>query len=727
MSTNSVDAINALKNFSAQSDNGIITVTIDQTERKMNVIGEGFNEAFATITDTFINDQDAKGLILTSGKSTFVVGADIDQLTTIETAEQAFDLVEDLKTSLRRLETSGKPVVAAITGTALGGGLELALACHYRIAIDSPKTSSTTKLGLPEVKLGLLPGGGGTQRLPRLIGIQKALELMTQGKELRPQQALEIGFIDDVAHDDDELISKAKAWINDNPKAQQPWDKKGFKIPGGDSNHPKMVQVFSMAPAMANQKSHGNYPAITHILSSVFEGCLTDIDNGLKIESRFFVACVLSDVSKNMINSLWTQLNSIKKGQSRPQGFERSKVSKVGILGAGMMGAGIAYVSAKAGMEVVLLDTAIEGAEKGKSYSTKLLDKAISRGRSTKDKKQALLDLIKTTTFYDDLEGCDLIIEAVFEDIDIKAECTRQSEAVIPETAFYASNTSTLPITELAKASKRPNQFIGLHFFSPVDKMPLVEIIVGEKTDDATLATGFDYVGQIGKTPIVVNDSRGFYTSRVFGTYVSEGIAMLAEGVHPRSIEVAGMKSGMPMPPLALQDEVSLSLSLHVMEQTKKAMEAEGKTFTPHPAMSVVEKMVKEFGREGKKVSKGFYDYPENGEKHLWSDLTELYPTTDEQPSQQDLVDRLLYVQANETAKCYEENVVRTVADANIGSIFGWGFAPNQGGTLQFINSVGVDKFVARSRELAQKYGARFEPAQILVAMAAKGEVFSDD
>jgi len=727
MSTNSVDAINALKNFSAQSDNEIITVTIDQTERKMNVIGEGFNEAFATITDTFINDQDAKGLILTSGKSTFVVGADIDQLATIETAEQAFDLVEDLKTSLRKLETSGKPVVAAITGTALGGGLELALACHYRIAIDSPKTSSTTKLGLPEVKLGLLPGGGGTQRLPRLIGIQKALELMTQGKELRPQQALEIGFIDDVAHDDDELISKAKAWINDNPKAQQPWDKKGFKIPGGDSNHPKMVQVFSMAPAMANQKSHGNYPAITHILSSVFEGCLTDIDNGLKIESRFFVACVLSDVSKNMINSLWTQLNSIKKGQSRPQGFERSKVSKVGILGAGMMGAGIAYVSAKAGMEVVLLDTAIEGAEKGKSYSTKLLDKAISRGRSTKDKKQALLDLIKTTTFYDDLEGCDLIIEAVFEDIDIKAECTRQSEAVLPETAVYASNTSTLPITELAKASKRPNQFIGLHFFSPVDKMPLVEIIVGEKTDDATLATGFDYVGQIGKTPIVVNDSRGFYTSRVFGTYVSEGIAMLAEGVHPRSIEVAGMKSGMPMPPLALQDEVSLSLSLHVMEQTKKAMEAEGKTFTPHPAMSVVEKMVKEFGREGKKVSKGFYDYPENGEKHLWSDLTELYQTTDEQPSQQDLVDRLLYVQANETAKCYEENVVRTVADANIGSIFGWGFAPNQGGTLQFINSVGVDKFVARSRELAQKYGARFEPAQILVAMAAKGEVFSDD
>ena len=723
MSTNSVNAINALNNFSAEADNGIITVTIDQSDRKMNVIGDGFNEAFATLTDAFISDEEAKGLILTSGKSTFVVGADIDQLATIKTAEDAFELVEDLKTSLRKLETSGKPVVAAITGTALGGGLELALACHYRIAIDSPKT----KLGLPEVKLGLLPGGGGTQRLPRLVGIQKALELMTQGKELRPQQAVEIGVIHDTAKDNEELISKAKEWINNNPKASQPWDERGFKIPGGDSKHPKVVQVFSIAPAMANQKSHGNYPAITHILSSVFEGCLTDIDNGLKIESRYFVACALSDVSTNMINTLWTQLNNIKKGQSRPEGFERSKVSKVGILGAGMMGAGIAYVSAKAGMEVVLLDTSIEGAEKGKNYSTKLLDKAISRGRSTAEKKQALLDKIKTTTAYEDLEGCDLIIEAVFEDVDVKAACTRNAEAVIPETAVYASNTSTLPITELAKASKRPNQFIGLHFFSPVDKMPLVEIIVGEETDDATLAKGFDYVGQIAKTPIVVNDSRGFYTSRVFGTYVSEGIAMLAEGIHPRSIEVAGLKAGMPMPPLALQDEVSLSLSLHVMQQTKRALEAEGKTFTAHPAMPVVEKMVNELGREGKKVGKGFYDYPENGEKRLWPELTNLYPTKDDQPSQQDLVDRLLYVQANETAKCYEENVVRSVADANVGSIFGWGFAPNQGGTLQFINSVGVKKFVERSRELAATYGERFEPANILVEMAEKGQEFGDE
>ncbi|WP_413521055.1 3-hydroxyacyl-CoA dehydrogenase NAD-binding domain-containing protein [Psychrobacter glacincola] len=722
MSTNSVDAINALNHFSAESDNGIITVIIDQADRKMNVIGDGFTDSFATMTDSFINDASAKGLILTSGKETFVVGADIDQLASIQTAEQAFELVEDLKGSLRKLETSGKPVVAAITGTALGGGLELALACHYRIAIDSPKT----KLGLPEVKLGLLPGGGGTQRLPRLVGIQAALELMTQGKELRPAAAKDMGLIDAVATDKVDMLKQAKDWIKANPSAQQPWDKKGVKIPGGDSKNPKIVPIFSIAPAMANQKSHGNYPAITHIMSCVFEGCMVDIDTGLEIESRYFVACVLSAESKNMINTLWTQLNSIKKGQSRPDGFERYKTKKVGILGAGMMGAGIAYVSAKAGIEVVLLDTAIEGAEKGKNYSTKLLDKAISRGRSTEEKKQALLDKIKTTVSYDDLEGCDLIIEAVFEDVDIKAECTRKSEAVIAETAVYASNTSTLPITELAKASTRPNQFIGLHFFSPVDKMPLVEIIVGEGTDEATLAKSFDYVGQIAKTPIVVNDSRGFYTSRVFGTYVSEGIAMLSEGVHPRSIEVAGMKSGMPMPPLALQDEVSLSLSLHVMQQAKRALEAEGKTFTPHPAMPVVEKMVNELGREGKKVAKGFYDYPENGEKRLWPELTELYPTKDEQPSQQDLVDRLLYVQANETAKCFEENVVRTVADANIGSIFGWGFAPNQGGTLQSINSVGIKKFVERSRELANQYGERFEPAQILVKMAEKGEEFVD-
>ncbi|MFP3457300.1 3-hydroxyacyl-CoA dehydrogenase NAD-binding domain-containing protein [Psychrobacter sp. SIMBA_152] len=720
----SVTAINALENFSAQRDeDGIVTVTIDQSKRKMNVIGDGFTESFATIVDSFINDDAATGLILTSAKETFVVGADIDQLNQIKTAEQAFALTEELKGSLRKLETSGKPVVAAMTGTALGGGLELALVCHYRIAIDTPKT----KLGLPEVKLGLLPGGGGTQRLPRLVGIQMALELMTQGKELRPSAAKDIGLIDATATDRADMLKQAKDWIQNNPSAQQPWEKKGFKIPGGDSKHPKVVPIFSIAPAMANQKSHGNYPAITHIMSCVFEGCLVDIDTGLEIESRYFAACVLSAESKNMINTLWTQLNSIKKGQSRPQGFKRTTTKKVGILGAGMMGAGIAYVTAKAGIDVVLLDTEIANAEKGKAYSANILDKAISRKRATEEKKQALLERITPTVSYDDLADCDLVIEAVFENREIKAKCTRQSEAVISNTAIYASNTSTLPITGLAKASTRPNQFIGLHFFSPVDKMPLVEIIVGEHTDDATLAKAFDYVLQIGKTPIVVNDSHGFYTSRVFGTYVSEGIAMLTEGVHPRSIEVAGMKTGMPMPPLALQDEVSLSLALHVSEQQQADMAAEGKSVAVRPSYEILKTLVNEHGREGKKNGKGFYDYPKEGDKHLWPELVNLYPPKSEQPSQQDLVDRLMFIQANESAKCYQENVVRSVADTNIGAIFGWGFAPQHGGTLQFINAMGVSAFVERSRELAAKYGERFGPAQILLDMAAKGEAFSDD
>ena len=720
----SVIAINALDDFSVQRDDeGVVNVTIDQSKRKMNVIGDGFTEAFATIVDSFINDDAATGLILTSAKDTFVVGADIDQLNQIETAEQAFTLTEELKGSLRTLETSGKPVVAAMTGTALGGGLELALACHYRIAIDMPKT----KLGLPEVKLGLLPGGGGTQRLPRLVGIQVALELMTQGKELRPAAAKDIGLIDAIATDRADMLKQAKNWIQNNPSAQQPWDEKGFKIPGGDSKHPKVVSIFSIAPAMANQKSHGNYPAITHIMSCVFEGCLVDIDTGLEIESRYFAACVLSTESKNMINTLWTQLNSIKKGQSRPQGFEQTQTKKVGILGAGMMGAGIAYVTAKASIDVVLLDTEIAHAEKGKAYSANILDKAISRQRATEEKKQALLKRITPTVSYDDLADCDLIIEAVFENREIKAKCTQQSEAVISNTAIYASNTSTLPITGLAKASTRPNQFIGLHFFSPVDKMPLVEIIVGAQTDDETLAKAFDYVVQIGKTPIVVNDSHGFYTSRVFGTYVSEGIAMLGEGVHPRSIEVAGLKTGMPMPPLALQDEVSLSLALHVSEQQQVDMAAEGKSVAVRPSYEILKTLVNEHGREGKKNGKGFYDYPEDGDKHLWPELINLYPPKSEQPSQQDLVDRLMFIQANESAKCYEENVVGSVADTNIGSIFGWGFAPQHGGTLQFINAMGVSAFVKRSRELAAKYGERFEPAQILLDMAAKGEVFSDD
>ncbi|RRS04609.1 3-hydroxyacyl-CoA dehydrogenase [Aquabacterium soli] len=700
---------------------GIGLVTIDMPGRAMNVLNPTLVEPFAALVQQLETDASIKGLVITSGKPTFIVGADIDQLTQITSAQEAYELCEGLKGMMRRMEKSGKPVVAALNGTALGGGLELALACHARIALDDPKL----KLGLPEVKLGLLPGGGGTQRVPRLIGIQKAMDLITQGKELTAAKAKEMGLVTELAANRDELLAKAKAWCLANPKAAAPWDTKGFRIPGGDSKSPAVVQVLAIAPSMANAKAHGNYPAITHIMSCLFEGCLLDFDAASQVESRYFAACVVSQTSKNMIGTLWHQLNAIKKGQSRPKGSAESKVKKLGILGAGMMGAGIAYVSAKVGIDVVLLDTTIENADKGKAYSQGLLDKAVARGRSTPDKRDALLARIKTTTSYADLEGCDLVIEAVFEDRAIKAECTKQTEAVIPASAVYASNTSTLPITGLAQASSRPQNFIGLHFFSPVDKMPLVEIIVGKETSDETLARGFDYVLQIGKTPIVVNDKRGFYTSRVFTTYIMEGMAMLGEGVHPRSIEVAGLKAGMPMPPLALQDEVSLSLSLYIAETTRKDLEAEGITLPVHPGFAVVQKVGGEHKRIGKKANQGFYDYA-GKEKSLWPGLLEVFPPKAEQPSQQEIVDRLLYAQANEAARCYEEKVVRSVADTNIGSIFGWGFAPHQGGALQFINAVGPAKFAERARELAAKYGSRFEPAAIVVKLAAEGGRFSD-
>jgi 3-hydroxyacyl-CoA dehydrogenase/enoyl-CoA hydratase/3-hydroxybutyryl-CoA epimerase len=459
-------------------------------------------------------------------------------------------------------------------------------------------------------------------------------------------------------------------------------------------------------------------------MSAIFEGGLVDFDNACAIESRYFAACAMSPASRNMINTLWYQLNAIKKGASRPQGIAPSKVKKLGILGAGMMGAGIAYVSAKVGMEVVLLDTSMEAAGRGKAYSQGLLDKAVKKGRSTPEKRDALLARITPTTDYGLLAGCDLVIETVFEDRAIKAEVTRKAEAAIGERAVFASNTSTLPISGLAKASVRPASFLGLHFFSPVDKMPLVEIIVGQQTSPEALARGFDYVLQIGKTPIVVNDSRGFYTSRVFATYVMEGIAMLKEGVHPRSIEAAGLQAGMPMPPLALQDEVSLSLGLHVAEQTKKDLAAEGKTYVEHPGMAVIRQMC-EVGRIGKKAGKGFYDWSEDG-KQIWPELTRLYPVAAQQPSQQELIDRLMYAQANEAARCYEEKVLRSVADANIGSIFGWGFAPFHGGALQFINAMGAKAFVARSRELAERHGPRFAPAACVVALAEGGGRFAD-
>ncbi|MGH8528437.1 MAG: 3-hydroxyacyl-CoA dehydrogenase NAD-binding domain-containing protein [Nevskiales bacterium] len=704
--------------------NGILILTLDMPGRSMNVLNEELIRPFVEAITRIETDAAVKGVIITSGKKEFLAGADLEKIFKITDPKEAFAVSEEFKAFLRRLETCKKPVVAALNGTALGGGLELALGCHYRIAINNPKA----KFGLPEVKLGLLPGGGGTQRLPRLIGLQQSLPLMLEGKELSPDKAKALGILHELAADANEMMAKARAWIAANPSPKQPWDDPKFKWPGGDAKSPQNVQMLAIAPSMLKQRTWGNYPAPENILSSVVEGGMVDIDTGCRVESRYFANCVISQVAKNMIGTFWFQLNALNKGDSRPQGFEKSAVRKLGLLGAGMMGAGIAYVSAKVGIEVVLLDSTQEAAEKGKAYSAALLDKDIKQGKGTAQQKEELLARIKPTTEYQDLAGCDLVIEAVFEDRKIKADVTRKAEKIIAVDAannfIFASNTSTLPISGLAQASLRPKNFIGLHFFSPADKMPLVEIIVGKETSPETLARGFDYVQQIRKTPIVVNDSRGFFTSRVFSTYVMEGIALLAEGQHPRAVEVAGLAAGMPVGPLALNDEVSLSLSLHIMQQTRKDFKAEGKEFIQHPAAKVVKKMVKELDRPGKKAGKGFYEYPADGAKYLWPGLAEHFKPARKPLSQQEMQDRMMLIQANETAKCFEEGVLMKVADANIGSVFGIGFAAHQGGALQFINAYGLDKFMRRCEELAEKYGERFKPATMLKKMAAEGRNF---
>jgi 3-hydroxyacyl-CoA dehydrogenase / enoyl-CoA hydratase / 3-hydroxybutyryl-CoA epimerase len=695
---------------------GILTLTIDMPGRSMNVLNDELFESFEAAITQFETDPAVKGAIITSGKKDFVAGADIDKVYALKDPAQAMELADALKSQLRRLEKSTKPVVAALNGTTLGGGYEIALACNHRIVIDNPKV----QIGLPEVKLGLLPGGGGTQRLPRLIGIQNALPLLLEGRALRPDKALSSGLVNELASDRDDLLAKAKAWALAHPKVTAPWDDKGFKIPGGDSKHPSVVQVFSIAPAMANAKTQGVYPAATDILSCVYEGCLIDIDNALKVESRYFAHAATSQVSKNMINTFWFQLNALKKGASRPEGVAEGKVKKLGVLGAGMMGAGIAYVSAKAGIEVVLKDVSKEAAEKGKSYSEQLLDKAIAKRRSTPEKKVELLSRIHATGDAADLAGCDLIIEAVFEKRELKASVTKEAEAVMDSSGVFASNTSTLPISGLATASVRPEKFVGIHFFSPVDKMPLVEIIRGEKSSPEAIALAFDYVQQIGKTPIVVNDGRGFYTSRVFSRYVAEGVMLVDEGQGVRRVDMTGLKAGMPVGPLAVLDEVSLVLPLTIMNTTKQDL---GANYRPIGSEETLEKMV-ELGRTGKKDGKGFYDYSADG-KHVWPELTQHFPL--KAPlDEREITDRLVFTQVLEAARAFEERIVTNVADANIGSVFALGFCPQHGGVFQYVNAYGVREFVKRAQELAQRYGDRFTPPAVLIDMAERGATFTD-
>ncbi|WP_394561827.1 3-hydroxyacyl-CoA dehydrogenase NAD-binding domain-containing protein [Aquipseudomonas alcaligenes] len=706
-----------------KGQDNIVVLTIDMPGQSANTMNAVYREAMgATVARLEAEKDSIAGVIVTSAKKTFFAGGDLNELIKVTKADAKsfYDMILKIKGQLRRLETLGKPVVAAINGAALGGGWEICLACHHRIALDS----SSVQLGLPEVTLGLLPGGGGVVRMVRILGLEKALPYLAEGKKVRPDAALKAGLIHDLAATPEEMLSKARAFIAANPTAAQPWDVKGYKIPGGTPSTPAVAQMLAIAPSVLRDKTKGCFPAPEKIMCAAVEGAQVDFDTAQIIEARYFTELTTGQVAKNMIGTFWFQLNEINAGSSRPQGIPQYVTKKVGVLGAGMMGAGIAYVSAAAGIEVVLKDVSIEAAEKGKAYSAKLLDKKVSKGHMTAEKRDAFLARIKPTASDADLDGCDLIIEAVFEDRGLKAKVNAAAEAAALPDAVVASNTSTLPITGLATAVQKQDKFIGLHFFSPVDKMPLVEIIRGEKTSDETLARGFDYVLQIKKTPIVVEDSRGFFTSRVFGTFTNEGIAMLGEGVSAAMIENEARKAGMPVGPLAISDEVSMSLMEHIRQQTIKDLAAEGKSIPQHPAFNVIELMLKEYKRPGKAAGGGFYEYPEGGKKRLWPELKAHFEKADAQISQEDVRDRILFIQAIETVRCVEEGVLKSVADANIGSIFGIGFAAWTGGALQFINQYGVKDFVARAQYLAEQYGERFLPPALLLEKAASGEGF---
>ncbi|MDZ7578691.1 MAG: 3-hydroxyacyl-CoA dehydrogenase NAD-binding domain-containing protein [Candidatus Nanopelagicales bacterium] len=710
-----------------QDSDGIVTLTMDDPDQGANTMNATFTSSLAaTVARLEAERESITGVILTSAKKTFFAGGDLHLLIQATPADAA-DLeegVDVLKSYLRRLETLGRPVVAAVNGAALGGGLEIALACHHRVALNT----KGSEIGLPEVTLGLLPGGGGVARTVRMFGLQKALmEVLLQGQRRKPAQALEVGVIDELVETPEEMLNAAKAWIKANPEAAQPWDVKGYKIPGGTPSNPKLAAVLPAFPANLRKQIKGApMPAPHHIMAAAVEGAQVDFGTAQKIETQYFADLATGQVSKNMIQAFFFDLQHITKGGLRPAGIPKHRASKVAIIGAGMMGAGIAYVCARNGIEAVLKDVSLEAAEKGKDYSRKLLDKAVSRGRMTQDQRSQILDRIVATDNPQDAKGADLLIEAVFEDADLKKKVYAEIEPVLAEDAVLGSNTSTLPISGLAGAVSRPADFIGMHFFSPVDKMPLLEIIAGEKTSDATIAKAIDIALQIKKTPIVVNDSRGFFTSRVIGTFLGEAAAMLGEGLAAPSIEQAALQAGYPTGPLALLDEVSLTLARSIRMEASKAAADAGVDFPDHPSFPVIDQMVVEFGRGGRAAGAGFYDYVEGARQGLWSGLVDVYAGAQTIPFI-DMQERMLFIEALETIKCRDEGVLRSVAEANIGSIFGIGFPPWSGGVLQYVNGYvgGAAGFVERSRELATRYGARFAPPRSLVELAESGGTYS--
>lgn len=713
-----------------QDETGIVTLVLDDPDQSANTMNNAFKASLTAIADRLEAERDTvRGIIVTSAKKTFFAGGDLRDLIAVTPAQaqQAFEAGNGIKRDLRRIETLGKPVVAAINGAALGGGYEIALACHHRIALDTP----ATKIGLPEVTLGLLPAGGGVTRTVRLLGIADALlKVLLQGTRYNATRAKDAGLIHDTAATPEELLTKARAFIDDNPESRQPWDAPGYRIPGGTPAQPKFAANLPAFPANLKKQLNGApYPAPRNILAAAVEGSQVDFETAQTIEARYFVELVTGQVSKNMIQAFFFDLQAVNSGASRPKDTAPRTVEKVAVLGAGMMGAGIAYSCAKAGMRVVLKDVSMAAAEKGKEYAAGVLAKALAKGRTTERQRDELLARITPTADPQDVAGCDAVIEAVFEDVSLKRKVFQEIEHLVVPDALLCSNTSTLPISLLAQGVERERDFIGLHFFSPVDKMPLVEIIKGAETGDEALARAFDLVRQLGKTPIVVNDSRGFFTSRVIGHFINEGVAMIGEGLDPASVEQAAAQAGYPAKVLSLMDELTLTLPRKIRLETRRAVEEAGGSWQPHPADAVIDRMVDEFGRPGRSGGAGFYEYGEDGKRAgLWPGLREHFATEGAAIPFADMQERMLFAEALDTVRCLEEGVLTSVADANIGSLLGIGFPGWTGGVLQYINGYegGLPGFVARARELAAAYGERFEPSALLVEKAGKGEKFGD-
>ncbi|MEU9210997.1 3-hydroxyacyl-CoA dehydrogenase NAD-binding domain-containing protein [Streptomyces sp. NPDC048415] len=707
---------------------GIVVLTMDAPDQSANTMNTAFVDALAVVVDRLEAEKDAiTGVVVTSAKRTFFAGGDLTELirTGPQDAAASMAFVTRIKSLLRRLETLGRPVVAAINGAALGGGLEIALSCHHRIALDD----EGTRIGLPEVTLGLLPGAGGVTRTVRLLGIAAALlKVLLQGQRHTPAQALGTGLVHEVVSTHEELLARAKQWAKENPEAVQPWDVKGYRIPGGTPATPAFAADLPAFPATLRQQLKGaNYPAPRNILAAAVEGAQVDIDTAFAIEGRYFVELVTGQISKNMTQAFFFDLQHINSGGSRPGGHGTWRAKKVAVLGAGMMGAGIAHVCARGGMEVVLKDVSVEAAEKGKDYSVTLWEKSVARGRTTREQAEKTLARITPTADLKDLTGCDLVIEAVFESPELKRKVFQEVEDVVESGALLGSNTSTLPVTGLAEGVKDRENFIGLHFFSPVDKMQLLEIVVGEKTSDAALAKAIDLARQIGKTPIVVNDSRGFFTSRVIGTFLDEAVAMVGEGIHPASVEQAAGQAGYPAPALQLMDELTLTLPRRIREETKAAALAGGMEWQAHGSEAVIDRMIDTYGRAGRSSGAGFYEYAAGRRTGLWPGLVEHFTKPGHEIPFRDMQERMLFAEALETVRCFDEGVLRSVPDANIGSLFGIGFPGWTGGVVQYINQYdgGPAGFVARARELAVQYGDRFTPPASLVERADRGELFT--